>query len=133
MTAKERLDELLAALDRASAEVKKSQPGLRSRSSSSSRYDEISQYKEPKFKSRDTRRRFTSAVRTIGGEFSPQIFLKVTQFESDWDRERCQAPQRTYPCRIGTVSKFYNPIKSDWKPVTRQSRELSKTSYLLDR
>lgn len=69
---------------------------------------------------------FTNRTRTVGGEFSPQVFLRPKQFKSEWDRERCQAPKRSYPSRIGAVSQFYNPLtKSDWRPTSTCSREFS--------
>ena len=79
------------------------------------------------------RPKYISATRSIGGEFSCPGFLKPTQFKSDWDRERCTAPQRTYPSREGAVSEFYNPLnKTDWRPASGQSRELSRIEYMLE-
>ena len=70
---------------------------------------------------------FCNRTRTVGGEFSSPQFLQPKQFQSEWDRERCQAPQRTYPSRKGAVSMFYNPLgrKKDWKPGRTCSREFS--------
>lgn len=55
------------------------------------------------------------AVRRVGSEFSRPSILPITDFKSEWDRERCKSPSRTYP-RSGTVSTFYNPIGKAWIP-----------------
>jgi hypothetical protein len=69
---------------------------------------------------------FMNRTRTVGGEFSPASYLQPKQFKSEWDRDRCQAPTRTYPSRKGAVSLFYNPLgKMDWRPASTSSRELS--------
>ena len=75
---------------------------------------------------------FCNRTRTVGGEFSCPQFLKPKQFKSEWDRERCQAPQRTYPSRKGAVSLFYNPLgdKKDWKPGKTCSREFSPIIHI---
>ena len=74
---------------------------------------------------------FTNRTRTVGGEFSRAQFLQPKQFKSEWDRERCQAPERTYPSRKGAVSLFYNPLdKKDWRPGRTCSREFSPIIHI---
>jgi len=143
MSAKERLDELLIALDKKSRLPAAATPVAFPAGRSSVRR-KLSPYEQHMEMIREGKKiakeycakhppvirpPYTSATRSVGGEFSSPGFLKPREFKSEWDRERCKAPQRTYPSRQGAASDFYNPLdKSDWKPS--QSRRALMDSVI---
>lgn len=110
------LDDLFAEIDAAAHRVKRPSESLKGSVN-------FSEKKISKISPRSSGKCW-SAARTVGGEFSKAPILPITDFKSVWDRERCQCPSRTYPSR-GTVSAFYNPVRTSWVPTSSQSREFA--------